>query len=179
MMPMLLSTLALANAAFRQLTSPAALLEKRGTLFALERQGLHFELFLPNTWQPGGSPLPVLVFLHGRGESGHFHVTNAQSLPLQLLSNRSFAASFGHIAIVPQCPAHCAMANHWLAETLQARTPGRQKPAEQYPCCTGSDQTAPGAKGRQSSSAPHAVASQVPQQILLSVVVLPGFRGSG
>ena len=49
-------------------------------------------------------------------------MTNAQSLPLQLLSNRSFMASFPFIAIVPQCPQECAMANHWLSSTLQGVT---------------------------------------------------------
>ena len=104
-------------------TTPAALMEQRGKLVTHERQGLKFELFLPTAWQPlPSSPLPVIVFLHGRGESGGFDVTNAQSLPLQLLTNASFAATFPFIAIVPQCPHECASANHWLPSTLQAVT---------------------------------------------------------
>ena len=97
------------------------LLSRRGRLFPLERQGLHFELFLPHTWQSSAT-LPVLVFLHGRGESGGFSVTNAQSLPLQLLSNHSFSQTFPFIAIIPQCPHTCAMANHWLPSTLKSIT---------------------------------------------------------
>ncbi len=98
----------------------------RGQLITLKRDGLLFEQFLPRSWQPvassSGQEYPVLVFLHGRGESGGFDVTNAQSLPLQLLSNRSFSDSFGFVTLIPQCPANCAMANHWLSGTLQLVT---------------------------------------------------------
>ena len=95
----------------------------RGQLVAYERFGLHFELFLPQSWKPpanGASEHPVLTFLHGRGESGGFDVTNAQSLPLQLLNNRSFADACPFITLVPQCPFDCAQSNIWLPETLQA-----------------------------------------------------------
>ena len=44
------------------------------------RGGLDFELILPANWSPDQLH-PVIVFLHGRGESGGFDVTNAQSLP--------------------------------------------------------------------------------------------------
>ena len=105
--------------------SHAILLRKRGQLVEYSRGDLQFELFLPAHWQPAtashGSH-PVLVFLHGRGESGAFDVTNAQSLPLQLLTNASFAAAFPFIAVVPQCPSECAAANGWLPQTLQAVT---------------------------------------------------------
>ena len=90
-----------------------------GVLVARAWKGLHFELFLPFTWTAANRQ-PVLVFLHGRGESGGFEVTNAQSLPSLLLTNRSFAASFPFVTIVPQCPQQCAMANHWLPHTLQS-----------------------------------------------------------
>jgi predicted peptidase len=49
-------------------------------------------------------------------------VTNAQSLPLQLLKNSSFAAQCPFIVVVPQCPWECAEANRWLPTTLQAVT---------------------------------------------------------
>ena len=103
-------------------SAPADLLSRRGSLFKQERQGLHFELFLPHTWQLNAADVPVLVFLHGRGESGGWSVNNAQSLPLQLLTNRSFMQTFNFIAVVPQCPHQCAMANHWLPSTLNAIT---------------------------------------------------------
>ena len=83
------------------------LLSKRGTLFETAHHNLKFELFVPSNWQPPSATAkryPVIVFLHGRGESGGFEINNAQSLPLQLLTNRSFAASFPFITVVPQCP---------------------------------------------------------------------------
>ena len=112
-----------------QLT-PAALQQQRGKLVPLERHGLKFELFLPLSWQPpsagdDGSATnlpPVLIFLHGRGESGAFEVTNAQSLPLQLLTNHTFTERFPFIVVVPQCPTKCMMQNHWLSSTLQGVT---------------------------------------------------------
>ena len=80
----------------------------RGSLAQLSDGGLSFELFLPTKWRPA-TRWPVLVFLHGAGESGGFEVTNAQSLPWQLVAgnNASFAASFGFIVLVPQCPQAC------------------------------------------------------------------------
>ena len=101
------------------------LLSKRGTLFETAHHNLKFELFVPSNWQSPSATAkryPVIVFLHGRGESGGFEINNAQSLPLQLLTNRSFAASFPFITVVPQCPRQCAMANHWLSTTLQSVT---------------------------------------------------------
>ena len=92
----------------------------RGALVPVRGKDLHFELFVPKAWQPA-VPSPVLVFLHGRGESGGFDVTNAQSLPWQLVSgnNASFASSCGFIVVVPQCPQTCASVNHWMTPTLQ------------------------------------------------------------
>ena len=81
----------------------------RGSLAQLSDGGLNFELFLPTKWRHSAASAnrwPVLVFLHGAGESGGFEVTNAQSLPWQLVAgnNASFAASCGFIVLVPQCP---------------------------------------------------------------------------
>lgn len=87
----------------------------------VDSSGLPYELFLPNE-ASSPAPHPVLVFLHGRGESGAFDVTNAQSLPLQLLQNESFAATFPFIVVVPQCPSSCAMHNGWAPRVLQTVT---------------------------------------------------------
>mgnify|MGYP001277678549 CR=1 FL=1 len=97
----------------------------RGALVPLSDRGLNFELFLPTKWShrtASASHWPVLIFLHGRGESGGFEVTNAQSLPWQLVlgNNASFASSCGFIVLVPQCPQVCAEANHWTSLTLQS-----------------------------------------------------------
>ena len=44
--------------------------------------GLKYELFLPNTQLASPNELyPVIVFLHGAGESANFPVMNSQSLP--------------------------------------------------------------------------------------------------
>ena len=91
----------------------------------LERDGLKYELFVPASLRRAQhltSLRPVIVFLHGRGESGAFGVTNAQSLPMQLLSNRTFADALEFIVIIPQCPAECAYQNGWMPETLQKIT---------------------------------------------------------
>jgi len=97
--------------------SSARLHASRGKLIELSHKSLLFELFLPSDWHSGGS-FPVITFLHGRGESGGFDVTNAQSLPLQLLSNASAAAA-PFIVIVPQCPIQCMHHNGWLPSVLQ------------------------------------------------------------
>ena len=83
---------------------------------------LRYELFLPTVAPPAPARSPLLVFMHGRGESGGFDVTNAQSLPLQLLANASFAASFPFAVLVPQCPEYCASDNGWPDEVLQSLT---------------------------------------------------------
>lgn len=77
-----------------------------------------YELFLPRS-PPTSGFSPVLVFLHGRGESGAFDVTNAQSLPLQLLTNSSFSATFPFITVVPQCPRECMNYNGWVDNVLK------------------------------------------------------------
>ena len=115
---MLVSTLTVAALA----ASLAPPVGQQGKLVTLERNGLKFELFLPRAWEPSSGHWPVLIFLHGRGESGGFSVTNAQSLPLQLLTNSSLIASLPFIVIVPQCPTSCMHVNHWTPHVLQSVT---------------------------------------------------------
>ena len=96
----------------------------RGKLEVVEGDagGTHgpYELFLPKSPPPPGAKSPILVFLHGRGESGAFDVTNAQSLPLQLLTNSSFFATFPFVVLVPQCPEACLRdENGWPDAVLQ------------------------------------------------------------
>lgn len=62
------------------------------------------------------------MFLHGRGESGSFSVTNLQSLPLQLLTNSTLSDNFPFIVIIPQCPKDCSELNVWTEDTLKATT---------------------------------------------------------
>lgn len=93
-----------------------------GKLTALRNAELDYELFLPAEWSPSTPKAPVLVFLHGRGESGAFDVTNAQSLPLQLIQNTSFIQRCPFIVIVPQCPAECAHSNGWMDSVLSSTT---------------------------------------------------------
>lgn len=100
---------------------PAAHLGRLAVLAAAPG-ALPAELFLPASWSRDGAPAPLLVFLHGRGESGAFDVTNAQSLPLQLLANASFAAAFPCAVLVPQCPEECAEDNGWSDAVLAAVT---------------------------------------------------------
>lgn len=88
---------------------------------------LLYELFIPNSCGgTNGRPIcnkaPVLVFLHGRGESGSYDVTNAQSLPWLLQKNNSFMAEFGFITAIPQCPLHCAEINMWDSLVLRSIT---------------------------------------------------------
>lgn len=92
-----------------------------GELTLVTIGALQYEVFAPATYAAGnrlhgkaGRRHPVLVFMHGRGESGSFHVTNAQSLPLQLSMNRTFAVRFPFLALIPQCPQACAEKNGWL-----------------------------------------------------------------
>ena len=93
--------------------SATGLATARGVLRQFEHRGLKFGLFLPASWQPSANH-PVIVFLHGRGESGGFAVTNAQSLPWLLAGNNaSFASQFPFIVVAPQCPQECAMENGW------------------------------------------------------------------
>lgn len=84
-----------------------------GQLQKYSLRGLHFEVFLPVP-AAARAPLPVLVFLHGRGESGGFAVTNAQSLPNLLATNATFKQSFPFLVVIPQCPRRCAEENGWL-----------------------------------------------------------------
>ena len=127
-MLLLLAIAALSNAAVSEARSfPSVSLfqldRRRAQLVAAEAYGLNFEVFVPRAWSKADKgSWPVLVFLHGRGESGGFDVTNAQSLPLQLLNNASFAASFPFITLIPQCPRQCARSNVWLPSTLNRVT---------------------------------------------------------
>ena len=107
------------------LASATAAAPQPGVVHELERNGLKYELFLPSTWKPShkaASSFPVIVFLHGRGESGGFDVTNAQSLPLQLKANKTFSESTQFIVVIPQCPYACAELNGWQPDTLQSVT---------------------------------------------------------
>ena len=82
-----------------------------------------FALFLPKNVKPNrdhAGTHPILVFLHGRGESGGFAVSFAQSLPWLLQNNASFASTFPFIVLAPQCPIHCATENHWTSDTFGA-----------------------------------------------------------
>jgi poly(3-hydroxybutyrate) depolymerase len=98
--------------------------QKRGQLVPVPVSGeeLRHEFFLPAPRPPEGTRTPLLVFLHGRGESGSFDVTNAQSLPLQLRTNFSFSAAFPFAVLVPQCPETCASENGWPDEVLAQLT---------------------------------------------------------
>lgn len=92
-----------------------------------ETSTLRYELFVPNSClgAAGGAickQAPVLVFLHGRGESGAYDVTNAQSLPWLLQSNETFARDFDFITAIPQCPQHCAAINKWDPLVLRSIT---------------------------------------------------------
>ena len=92
----------------------------RGVLRQYDHRGVKFGLFLPARWRRGASH-PVIVFLHGRGESGGFAVTNAQSLPWLLAGNNvSFASTFQFIVVAPQCPRECMMENGWSSSVLRA-----------------------------------------------------------
>ena len=119
--------LTLAVAALTADPSPSAVASARGALVPLRRGELDFELYLPPAWEERRTRRwPTIVFLHGRGESGGFDVTNAQSLPWQLVrgNNASCATAgensgCGFVVIVPQCPRMCAMINHWSTPTLR------------------------------------------------------------
>jgi len=92
----------------------------RGKLIEKETEaGLKYLLYLP-VERDGKSPM--IVFLHGRGESGGFEITKKQSLPLQLDTNSTLKQEFPFITIMPQCPRRCAHANEWLETTLRETT---------------------------------------------------------
>ena len=96
----------------------------RGKLSIVATSGrIPYEIFLPTMPTADNKHgAPVLVFLHGRGESGSFDVTNEQSLPLQLLANTSFAMLCPFIVIVPQCPESCMFENGWMDSVLEDTT---------------------------------------------------------
>lgn len=101
------------------LSLPLALTFPVGQLVAVDGP-LLYELFVP-VRREAAQLAPVLVFLHGRGESGAWGITNAQSLPLQLLTNASFASALPFIVLVPQCPARC-MQTGWTHDVLSQVT---------------------------------------------------------
>ena len=105
----------------------------------LRHRGVVFGLFLP-TAQRDGEASPVLVFLHGRGESGGFAVANAQSLPWLLSRghNASFTASFPFIVVAPQCPQECASENGWRSDVLRGVAELVHDWARAYSCREGS-----------------------------------------
>lgn len=83
--------------------------------------GLRYLMYLPERWRPRVR-YPILVFLHGRGESGGFDVTVRQSLPSLLRGNATFRSRFPFIALIPQCPWSCAQSNEWTSNVLRATT---------------------------------------------------------
>ncbi|CAE8679931.1 unnamed protein product [Polarella glacialis] len=98
-------------------------------------QALKTEVFLPAHWDEKTwskrEPKPIMVFLHGRGESGQFDVMNSQSLPrllggddrtdgLHRDANLSFVRDWPFITLMPQCPAWCATQNGWSHSELDA-----------------------------------------------------------
>jgi len=119
--------------------SPSSLAKARGSLVQLRHRGVVFGLFLP-TAQREGEASPVLVFLHGRGESGGFAVANAQSLPWLLSRghNASFTASFPFIVVAPQCPQECASENGWRSDVLRGVAELVHDWARAYSCREGS-----------------------------------------
>uniref|UniRef100_A0A7S0JEA1 Phospholipase/carboxylesterase/thioesterase domain-containing protein n=1 Tax=Calcidiscus leptoporus TaxID=127549 RepID=A0A7S0JEA1_9EUKA len=89
-------------------------------------EGLLFQLFVPlawsTRWSVNSQAYPLIVFLHGRGESGGYDVTNAQSLPSLLLTNASFSSACPFLVLAPQCPSECAFENGWPQKVLQQIT---------------------------------------------------------
>mmetsp|Transcript_47723 Transcript_47723/g.152993 ORF Transcript_47723/g.152993 Transcript_47723/m.152993 type:complete len:230 (+) Transcript_47723:1155-1844(+) len=73
-------------------------------------KGLKYNIFLPER-EAGAPPAPVIVFLHGQGESGDDPtVMRAQSLPKRLDDDRGFEFA----VIAPQCPTECLF-TQWSA----------------------------------------------------------------
>lgn len=55
------------------------------TTFEVDGTLLKYEIFVPTSCTLPCGKAPVLIFLHGRGESGGFEVTNAQVISALLL----------------------------------------------------------------------------------------------
>eukprot|EP00468_Gymnochlora_sp_CCMP2014_P006866 CAMPEP_0167766776 /NCGR_PEP_ID=MMETSP0110_2-20121227/15567_1 /TAXON_ID=629695 /ORGANISM="Gymnochlora sp., Strain CCMP2014" /LENGTH=266 /DNA_ID=CAMNT_0007654911 /DNA_START=251 /DNA_END=1048 /DNA_ORIENTATION=- len=105
--------------------------EPRGKLLEKETENdLKYLLYLPKN--PTSKPSPMIVFLHGRGESGAFDQTTQQSLPFQLDTNSTLTETFPFITIVPQCPRRCAMLNGWQEDILREVTKLVNQVAEKY-----------------------------------------------
>lgn len=80
---------------------------------------LKYALFTPkSSHRDANGLLPILVFLHGAGESGNFDVMESQSLPKLLKSNATFAAEFPFLTFMPQCPLEC-MFTQWSEENFK------------------------------------------------------------
>eukprot|EP00511_Aplanochytrium_stocchinoi_P007449 CAMPEP_0204834474 /NCGR_PEP_ID=MMETSP1346-20131115/19982_1 /ASSEMBLY_ACC=CAM_ASM_000771 /TAXON_ID=215587 /ORGANISM="Aplanochytrium stocchinoi, Strain GSBS06" /LENGTH=261 /DNA_ID=CAMNT_0051967831 /DNA_START=245 /DNA_END=1030 /DNA_ORIENTATION=+ len=90
------------------------------------------EIWLPKEWSENSvKNFPILIFLHGRGESGDFKLMNSQSLPRLLGGdvrsdslhhgpNKTFAALWPFITLMPQCPQYCARQNGWKTREFEA-----------------------------------------------------------
>eukprot|EP00466_Bigelowiella_natans_P008321 jgi/Bigna1/78677/fgenesh1_pg.56_\ len=96
-------------------------------------EGLNYLLYLPEQWTPKSEKkYPVIVFLHGRGESGGTSVMTEQSLPLQLKTNSTLRKAFPFIVILPSCPWSCAQKNEWQPNIMQRTTKVINEVATRY-----------------------------------------------
>jgi predicted esterase len=118
-----------------KLTESGRLGEGMPEAYGKPLDALRVEVSLPLSWSQeavnSGKQFPILVFLHGRGESGDFETMNSQSLPRLLGGddrtdelhhgpNKTFVASWPFITLMPQCPSWCAAQNGWKEPEFQA-----------------------------------------------------------
>jgi predicted peptidase len=101
------------QSAFVQCAEPAAGKQVEQSFQSSDSAEVPYLLYLPENDKPG-TALPVMLFLHGRGESNGPLSVVAQWGPPQLVAQ---GAKLPYILLSPQCPKE----DNWSSPTQQAR----------------------------------------------------------
>ena len=99
---------------FARADEPAAGKQVEQLFTAKDTGQVPYLLYLPNDFKSGKSTWPLMLFLHGRGESNGPLSTVAKWGPPQLASR---GESFPFIIVSPQCPA----SDNWSSAIQQTR----------------------------------------------------------
>jgi predicted peptidase len=107
-------SLLLASAVFVGAAQPTPGKQVEQSLGTSDGASIPYLLYLPEAYSPSGEPVPMILFLHGRGESdGPLSLVTKWGPPRRLAAGESM----NYLVVSPQCPRE----SFWSADDQQQR----------------------------------------------------------